>query len=243
LTGAEARRGFDNTKGVNFYYQDAAENIFTDDTTDAIQAKKRIRAGLYIKNVAFYEFSIVSTDQDLYNNIYFYFETKDTRDFRVRKVEGGKTKFETKTENVNKFCFYFGEKPTGLDPTTIFTSITVSQGLSKQEISKLIETAVNTSFQTKFYNLQNSILKSTGISDFETKNQNSNYLPQDVEQIACSNFRNQGYQYSKNKVEYFDFNLRSADGSGGSGTERTYNIQTANLIPYNTSLVNFHIKI
>lgn len=241
LTGSEARRGFDNTKGINFYYQDAAENIFTDDTTDAIQAKKRIRAALYIKNVAFYEFSIVSTDQDLYNNIYFYFETKDTRDFKVRKVESGKTKFETKTEDVNKFCYYFGEKPTGLDPETIFTSINISQGLTKQEISKLIETAVNTSFQTKFYNLQNSILKSTGVSDFDTKNQNSNYLPQDFEQIACSNFRNQGYQYSKNKTEHFNYIAFSYDGTRALITDS--NIQTSNLIPYNTSLVNFHIKI
>lgn len=244
LTGSEARRGFDNTKGINFYYQDAAENIFTDDTTDVIQAKKRIRAALYIKNVAFYEFSIVSTDHDLYNNIYFYFETKDTRDFKVRKVENGKTKFETKTEDVNKFCYYFGEKPTGLDPETIFTSINIPQGLTKQEISKLIETAVNTSFQTKFYNLQNSILKSTGVSDFDTKNQNSNYLPQDFEQIACSNFRNQGYQYSKNKIESFDFVAYLAGGTTGTSfTISRYNIQTSNLIPYNTSLVNFHIKI
>lgn len=244
LTGTEARRAFNNTKGINFYYEYLAENIFTDDTTDAIQAKKRIRAALYIKNVAFYEFSIVSTDQDLYENLYFYFETKDTRDFIVRKVEGGKTKFETKTEDVNKFCYYFGEKPTGLDPATIFTSINVSQGLTKQEISKLIETAVNTSFQTKFYNLQNSILKSTGVSDFDTKNQNPNYLPQDVEQIACGNFRNQGYQYSKNKIEYFDFASYSSGGtSGSSSLQSYYNIQTSNLVPYNTSLVNFHIKI
>lgn len=244
LTGTEARRAFNNTKGINFYYQDSAENIFTEDATDAIQAKKRIRAALYIKNVAFYEFSIVSTDHDLYNNIYFYFETKDTRDFKIRKVESGKTKFETKTEDVNKFCYYFGEKPTGLDQATIFTSINISQGLTKQEISKLIETAVNTSFQTKFYNLQNSILKSTGASDFDTKNQNSNYLPQDVEQIACGNFRNQGYQYSKNKIESFDFVGYSVSGTSGSSfTIARYNIQTSNLIPYNTSLVNFHIKI
>jgi len=242
-----------NQNYINVYYQgDPNLAIGNLTATRGINIHGKKLASYYgIKNVPFYAVIFNQANFLLYSGTWIYFESKLQRTFKTKVLSIGKTKFTNETVPYNKICVYFqtgNDKPpvsASIPPDAIFIECDIG-GLSDiTSISRAFQKTIN-EFCVRVPNLQNSIQKSFGISDFDNPIENySSIQNRNFDKtVFCDNFRNIGYKIPKNNIQQRDYSLHSATSGASSGTyhiSNTYYSDQSN--PYNLALVYTHVSL